>query len=361
MKNSSCDIIIPVWNQLEATRQCIDSIFKNTHYPYRLIIIDNGSFRDAAEYLRKLEKEHASKIILIRNDENAGFVRAVNQGMRKSCAPYICLMNNDTIPADGWLEELVSITEVHPKVGVVNPSSNTFGQCQPCKSGENLAGQVQELYSARGFCMLIKRELLDAIGLFDEIFGTGYFEETDFSFKAQKAGFSIVRAKGSYVYHAENVSFKELKNNDEIFAANEKVFFSRWGHPVRVGYFIDRIDSVNLINEIALGVARNGHQISIFLKRGLDLPVDADHFGIRRNDLPAQFFGVASVYKVLKRKMKKRFDFILTDNYILGNFLKAISFLHKSKVRIAPRKEELLAALNEESRKLAFSKVSGGG
>src|SRR3990167_9235110 len=121
-----CDIIIPVWNQLEFTKNCIDSISKNTR-DFRLIIIDNASDSQTRDFLGAL-KDRGDPILLVRNEQNLGFVKAANQGMRLSDAPYICLLNNDTLVTAGWLEEMVSILEKNPNIGLLNPSSNTLGQ-----------------------------------------------------------------------------------------------------------------------------------------------------------------------------------------------------------------------------------------
>ena len=358
MQKNSCDIIIPVWDQLKTTQDCIESITRNTAYPYRLMIVDNGSGKETRDYLDSLKAGAGLNIELIRNEKNLGFVKAVNQGMKASSAPYICLMNNDTIATDGWLEEMVKIAEAGPEVGIVNPSSNTFGQ-DPCGGSieeyaaalKRFAGRTQELYAARGFCMLIKRDLIERIGPFDEIFSIGYFEETDFSYRAQAAGFSIVRAKGAYVYHRENVSFKELKDSKGLFAGNEKIFFERWGRPVRVGYFADNAIARDKIEKIAESVARSGHQIFIFLKKGIDWPVALDHINIRRVDVDPLFFCFSSVYSVFKRKNKKKLEILLTDNKFLGNILSGLRSIHDSEVIVGPDVNDLLQIINKASRR----------
>lgn len=353
-----CDIIIPVWNQLEITRNCINSIIQNTAYPYRLIIIDNASDKETEWYLKSLNEKNNLNLKYIRNDENIGFVKAVNQGIKLSDAPYLCIMNNDTIAADGWLKEMVDVMEGYPQLGLVNPSSNTSGQF-PGKdeSIDEYAlglrcfkGQIQELYTCRGFCMLLRRAVVEKIGILDEGYHIGYFDDTDYCKRAQEAGYRTARAKAAYVYHKENISFKELDDNEILFKNNEKIFFERWGRPVRVAYFIDRINSKNRINDIAISAARSGHQVLIFLKRGLVWPVSLDHFDIRRCDINTVFFGIVSIYKILKRKKKKKIDIILTDNRIFGNFLKMIKNLHGADIVIGPDRENVLELLKAKSR-----------
>ncbi len=322
-----CDIIIPVWDQLEATRRCIVSIRENTDYPYRLIIIDNASGEETRNYLHTL-----ADILLIRNEENAGFVKAVNQGLRASNASYMCIMNNDTIATAGWLKEMIDVVESNPGIGIVNPSSNTSGQTAP----EHMKGQIQELYNCRGFCMLLKREVIEKTGLFDEIYSPGYFEETDYSKRAHENGFMIARAKGAYVYHSEGASFKNLNERQALFQRNERIFFRRWGRPIRVAYLVDEKTPVEKVEGIAAAAARRGDQILIFLKKGLDWPIAIDHFEIRRVDIGRLFFNFIALCKILKRKEKKKIDVILTDDKAFGNFLASIKNMHKADVVVNP-------------------------
>jgi len=350
MPENSCDIIIPVWNEREATAGCVDSIAGHTDYPYRLIVIDNGSDKDTAGYLLALSKKYGPRMRLIRNEKNLGFVRAANQGMRISSAPYLCLMNNDTIATDGWLEEMVSVMESGPKIGIVNPSSNTFGQAPSrdesidayAARSRGSSGRTQELYACRGFCALIRRNVIERVGLFDEAFKTGYFEETDLSCRARAAGFEIVRAKGSYVYHEEGLSFKGLKERETLFAGNEKIFFERWGRPIRIGCFIDKAGSEERIDRLAAAAARNGHQVFVFLKKGLPWPIGLDHINIRRVDLGSLFFGPAAVYSVLRRKRKKALELLIAEDRTLGGLFKRMKALHGSEVMIGPEADAVL-------------------
>lgn len=351
----SCDIVIPVWNELETTRTCIDSILNHTAYPYRLIIIDNGSDKHTRDYLSSLRYLKNQSVILIRNDQNLGFVKAINQGMRTSSAAYLCLMNNDTVATDGWLNEMAEVADAHSEIGLVNPSSNTSGQFpgqgvtvdRYALTLKHFKGDIQYLSTGRGFCMLIKREVVDKIGFLDEGYGIGYFEETDYSKKARKAGYEIARAKASYVWHEGSISFKNIKDNRALFEKNERVFYKRWGRPVKVGLFLGDTSSQEAIDKLARTIVNGGHQIWIFLKRGLAWPVKLDHYEIRKVDLNSFFFGFASIYQVLKRKKKKRVDIIVTDNVLLGSLFKLTRPMHGSNV-IGIRDADKLAELMQQ-------------
>lgn len=341
-----CDIIVPVWNELAATKECVDSIVKNTAYPHKLIIVDNGSDRGTAGYLAGLKARADIDVNVIRNDENLGFARAVNQGILASDAQYVCIMNNDTIASPDWLEEMIKVFEGNPGIGILNPSSNTSGQ----KGSDPFCGQIQELHRARGFCMLIRREVIEKVGLFDESYGRGYFEETDYSYRAQAAGIRIARVKSAYVYHKEGLSFRRMSDKDELFNRNEKMFREKWGRSVRAGYFVDKAGAGEKINDIAINAARSGHQIWIFLKSGLEWPVKIDHFDIRRVNLSPFFFPLAAAWQILKRKKKKPLDIVMTDSVPFGNLVKKLNVLNDSDIVVNPDKDSLMDMLKEKSK-----------
>lgn len=344
---ASCDIIIPVWNQLEATRKCLESVEKNTSYPYRVILVDNGSEKDVKAYLERFAAVSHGRVTLISNEENTGYIKAVNQALKYANADHVCVMNNDTDVCSGWLEEMARVMDSDAGIGIVNPSSNTSGQL-PCiwqniadyaNSLKKYAGQTQELFNCRGFCMLIRPELFKKIGYFDESYGPGYFEEADFSRKAISAGYRIVRAKASYVFHTESLSFKKLGNASEIFDVNKMLFEKRWGRSLKIGFavFDDRDDGMGAL---ALELARRGHQSWIFLKRGVNWPVDVDHFDLRRVDISGWASGIHLLYQLTKRRKKKGMDVMIVSDGILRRVLLSTKKLHGVEVEEYSRYRE---------------------
>ena len=312
-----CSIIIPVWNQLESTRACVDSVFRNTDSGYRLIIIDNASQDETRRYLEGLAALKDSPVTVIRNEENTGFVKAANQGMRISEGPYVCILNNDTLVTGHWLREMIGILSGSPDIGIVNPSSNNLGQ-RPAAGGSiddyasrlysEERGRFAELGSAIGFCMLIKRTLIEKIGLFDEAYGPGTFEDTDFSRRAVREGFRCVRACGAYVYHKEGGSFGRSREYDSNFARNRALYESRWGRPKRVLYRASKRDLVLSGNSVArmLKLAREGNWVYIYLRESADVKDIPAHSNIVVKKFPDSFFGVRTAMKMLTKK--KRFD-----------------------------------------------------
>lgn len=329
-----CDIIIPIWNQMVFTRDCINSIKKYTKCPFRLILVDNASDAETRVYLESIKD---AGTLLIRNEKNLGFVKAVNQGIAASDAEYVCLLNNDTIVTDGWLEEMIAVAGSAKDIGVVNPASNNLGQKPAAGEPVELyarklkkeSGKYVEMGAAIGFCMLIKREVLMHIGAFDEIYGMGNFEDTDFSRRAIKEGYRCVTARGAYVYHRENSSFNMIKTFNEDFNRNKEIYEFRWGKPKRLAYILDSYDE-NILKRLeadSIRLARNGNWVWYFLKEHLEMP---QHSNIKVVEFPQKYFYLKTIFGILKKK--KKFDEIFVGDKNLFNVLDKISFIHKAKV-----------------------------
>ena len=333
--SGKCDIVIPVWNNLDLTRDCIDSITEYTRYSYRIILIDNASDTPTKRYLDLLKERLSDAVEIIRNQENRGFIRAVNQGMKRSGTPYICIMNNDTLVTEGWLGEMIDVLLSNDAIGIINPSSNTSCQFPGkldihtyARSLKHFKGKHQELYTCRAFAMVVKRCVIESVGYLDERYGMGYFDDTDYCKRAQKAGFRTVRAKASYVYHKESQSFAKIDRRNSIFAENEKKFISKWGKQLRVAYVLPgpgcpeetKRASSNINN-----IATAGHQVWIFTKAGIKAKLNLiDHENIRFYCYPRLFFNAVVVYKIWKRKRKKSLNIILANGAFFCYLPKAI-------------------------------------
>ncbi|MDD5440460.1 MAG: glycosyltransferase, partial [Candidatus Omnitrophica bacterium] len=270
-------------------------------------------------YLESLKNEQT---MVVRNEENKGFIKAVNQGIRYADADYICILNNDVVVTKGWLEETVRVLADSPDVGVANPSSNSSGQF-PGRDGihayaeglRKYAGTYQELYRCRGFAMVIKSSVTREVGFFDERYGQGYFDDTDYSKRVQKAGYKTVRAKGAYVYHLESRSFNKVKGVEQLFHNNEQMFNKQWGRYLHVGYAIRDFGTggeAGEVSETINRIVRNGHQALIFASsRVRQKLVLVDHESIRFVPCPDFFYPASVLYKVLRRKKKKKIDILV--------------------------------------------------
>ncbi len=331
-----CDIVIPVWNMKELTEQCVNSVVRRTSFPYRLIIVDNASGKETREYLEGLAKRKDIDVRLIRNEENLGNSKGANQGIRASDAEYVCILDNDTIVMDHWLTEMVHAAESGEKIGIVNPLSN-FGAKKPLgrkweyaasEAYQKGAGKYMETAAAIGFCFLIKRKVINDIGVWPESYGPGYFEDTEYSIRAIRKGYKVVIAQGAYVVHLEHSSFKKTGFFDELFARNQKIFYDEFGKSKRLLYILNDNNMMGL-DKNAYQNAQNRNWIWVFLRKGSRVEVP-NHAYIKLFYLGSPFFEVNCIFRVLKRK--KRFDVIYSDSPPLAKKLNALKSMHGAAV-----------------------------
>jgi GT2 family glycosyltransferase len=347
-ENFVCDIVLLVFNNITLTKNCIESILNNTDVPSKLIIVDNGSEKNVRDQLSRVKGNDNVKVTIILNEKNLGFARGMNIGIRNSNSQFVCLLNNDTIVTPGWLNNMIEVGLKNPGIGVINPASNNFGQYPP--KGKNLeaysgelrkqfAGKYTEVGQCIGFCMLIKRELIEKIGLLDEEQGFMFFEDTDYCYRAKRAAFKCAIALGAYVYHHEHKSFGRIKGIDKIFKKSQEAFYKRWGKPQRVVLILSqRLEGEpNPIAYYARGIRdllRDNHFVYI-ITMSRPTGETLDELGISHANLRficyRKSFLLRCFLKILLRR-KKRFDFIIArDSYIL-NILKKTVPIHKTAV-----------------------------
>ena len=247
------DIVLCVHNAFEDVKECLTSIRRHTKVDYRLLIVDDGSQPETRDFLKSWVQE-VSVATLFRNETARGYTKAANIGLRASKGDYIILLNSDTIVTPGWIEKLIECATSRKNIGIVGPLSNCASwQSIPeifDKNGGWMINNIPEGYSletlsdivanvsdktfpcvnfVNGFCYMIKRAVIDAIGWLDEeSFPYGYGEENDFSIRARKAGFKLAIADHAYVYHSKSKSFGH-ERRQELSKQGSAAFKSK--HP----------------------------------------------------------------------------------------------------------------------------------
>jgi O-antigen biosynthesis protein len=111
-RSGMASIVIPCWNQLEFTRQCVSALVRYTRAPWELIAVNNGSTDGTADYLVGVQDAAHVPVAVISNVNNLGFPAAINQGLRQARGDYLVLLNNDVVATDGWLDQLVALTNM---------------------------------------------------------------------------------------------------------------------------------------------------------------------------------------------------------------------------------------------------------
>lgn len=191
-------IVIPIFNGKDYTRSCLNSLFnlikEGDQYPYRVILVDNGSTDGSNDLLGEFS---GLPIRYLRNEKNEGFAVAVNQGIKLALdmgSEEVLVLNNDTLIIPETVLSLREQLYKLPDAGLVGPVSNYAGGIQginikDCKPEnyvkisnavyEKNKGKVAEAGVVTGLCMMIKREVIEKVGYFDERFKPGMFEDND--------------------------------------------------------------------------------------------------------------------------------------------------------------------------------------
>ncbi len=224
-----------MYKGFEVTVSCIEHLAnsRNTNQTaFEIVVIDDYS---PDSYLSTWLDEQvvALDFQLLRNDTNLGFVRTVNRGMQLSSTHDIVLLNSDAMVAGDWLDRLQRCAYREANIGTVTPFSNNAEICSyPKFCVDNQLPEGMDVHALHaifaranddmhvdiptgvGFCMYIRRELLDDIGLFDaDTFGRGYGEENDFCMRALEKGWRNTLACDVFVAHVGAVSFDETSNS----------------------------------------------------------------------------------------------------------------------------------------------------
>ena len=234
-------IIIPVFNAPEHLRRCLAAVRRNTTFPYRIVLIDDASNADGMAAI--FSNAEASGDLVLRNSENLGFTKSVNLGIESSVGDVV-LLNSDTEVGPRWLEKLVWTAYSNPSVGTVSAVSQNAGAFSvptiydtndlvrglttddnAVLLGRSLASGRMNVPTGHGFCLFIRRAVLNEIGALDPIsFPRGYGEENDFCMRALKAGYQNVVQPRVVVGHAKGASF--LSERDKLMSDGQLVLRS---------------------------------------------------------------------------------------------------------------------------------------
>jgi len=239
-------VVMPVYNAPGDVTRCVESVLAHTTGAYRLVLIDDASSDPAvAACFQELDRRGLPHVTLLRNDVNLGFTGTANRGLRLS-QDDVVLLNSDTIVTQGWLTALVRCIGSDPCIGTATPFSNNAEICSfPRFCENNVWPEGADLEAVRaalaraavptypdlptgvGFCLYVRRALIDAIGIFDPAFGKGYGEENDFCLRAARAGWRNVLCDDAFVLHLGERSFGGRKT--ELGARNIRILLER--HP----------------------------------------------------------------------------------------------------------------------------------
>jgi GT2 family glycosyltransferase len=262
-------IVVPVRDNLPLTRLSLESVLGNTslEHEYELIVVDNGSALETRTYLTALAESNP-QVRVLPNDANLGFAAAVNQGLRAARGDVLVLLNNDVVAVPGWLDELRNRLE-DGSVGLLGPLANrganeaevsmatyrTYGDL--LEVAQQMRGEaratVTEVPTMTMFCTAMRRDVYERVGLLDERFGLGLFEDDDYSLRVRGAGYRLAVADGVLVHHFGQATVGDpavVPDYGKLFHENRCLFEEKWGIRWQPRYRREEREYVELVARI---------------------------------------------------------------------------------------------------------------
>ena len=236
-------IVILNFNQLKVSCEFLDSCKLLTYDNYEIILVDNASREDPGQYI----KEHYPQVVYIRNDKNLGFTGGNNVGIAAAKGDYVFVVNNDTEVTPNLLEKLLEPFERDPSIGVVSPKIKYFsnptliqyagytpmnpitGQAVALGSKQEDLGQFDNsgyTYFAHGAAMLVKREVIEKVGAFADVFFI-YYEELDWGERIRRAGYKIYYQAEAEIFHKESVTMGKESPMKAYYHTRNRILFMR--------------------------------------------------------------------------------------------------------------------------------------
>jgi len=286
-KTDKVSIITLCYNNSKFTKECIERLYEVTPPGFELILVDNASEDNTKGVLKNLKKTYSGKghdIKCIFNKKNHGFAKGNNIGLAKATRPYICYLNNDTLPQWGWLERMVDVLETKKDAGVVGAKlyfpktkggewkvqhagveltregkPNHIGRYQLDKQVRKVG--IEEVIAVTGACMLVRKGLAE----FNEKFVRGYFEDIDLCFRANLAKYKTYINHEAKLIHYEGKTQDIAKRRDrELFdrisEKNKELFHKLWDKKMsklsKVSGVVDVV-GVEGVNNVEIGGGNN--------------------------------------------------------------------------------------------------------
>jgi GT2 family glycosyltransferase len=201
-------VVLAVFDQLELTRACLESL-RDTTAPFDLCVIDNGSGPETRAYFEQFP--HTFPLSYHRNDENVGLIRALNQGANLARSEFVCFLHNDTEMSDPrWLGRLEGAVTSDRHIGLaglygarkLRGDGRYVGRTiVHCLKGRGaLSADVVEVAALDGVCLFLRRSLLESIGGFDERYGFFHGYDRDISFAVREAGWRCAVVNAPFVH-----------------------------------------------------------------------------------------------------------------------------------------------------------------
>ena len=219
-KKPFVSVVVVNYNGLKFLKNCLTSLLNTKYENFEIILVDNCSVNGSMAIGKKLVSKHPYHRI-IQNKKNLGFAEGSNIGAKSSCGDYIAFLNNDTEVEPDWLDEPIKVMQINPSIGICQckllslPDRGYFDSAGDIvdrygvtirRGGdwrEEDVGQydkVKPIFSARGAAMIVQRNVIEEVGLFDPLFSLAY-TDIDLCWRARLRGYKVYYIPQSIVYH----------------------------------------------------------------------------------------------------------------------------------------------------------------
>ncbi|WP_420629584.1 glycosyltransferase [Candidatus Leptofilum sp.] len=220
----SVAVLVLNWNGRSLLETCLPTLLKQTYVNYKIVLVDNASTDESVGWVQA----NYPQVQIIQNEENLGFSRGINAGLRQISADVVVLLNNDVLVRPEWLVEMVRPFAQDPTVGIVGAKllfpdgtiqhlgaelsyplahSHHFHYKEPDR---NQIAAVRDVHYVTGASLAVRQDVLTQIGLLDEAFHPFYYEEVDFCTRARAAGFRVVVAPQAVATHDESATMAQV-------------------------------------------------------------------------------------------------------------------------------------------------------
>ena len=230
MTTPRCSIIIPAYNHASLTRQCVDALLASPaeSFDTEIIVVDDAS----QDLTSRLLARYGSTVRTVRHEINTGFATSCNDGAIVADGEFLLFLNNDTLPTRGWLRALMGYLATHPQVGIVGskllfPNDTiqhagvAFVDQGPIHlyyrfpAGHPAVSKSRRFQAVTGACMLVRRDLFEALNGFDPAFHNVY-EDVDLCLRAGRLGHEVHYCHESVLYHFQSLTRQASRTGTDL-------------------------------------------------------------------------------------------------------------------------------------------------
>jgi len=268
------DIIIPVYNAVTCVKQCVSSIYEHiSHRINKVILFDDASSEESFEAIKTLDYPNMETY---RSDRNYGYGQTVNKAFEKTETNLVLVLNSDVVAESDFLSPLVDAMNKDRRLGAIHPVPESSDKYAGYKDNNGFVITHQ----LSGYAYLIRKDVFINAGMFDAVYGRGYFEDTALARDIADLGWATGLHRKSILSHVGSSSFTKSEIS-ELYESNEKIYRERYPESCRRVLILSKYKSIDDLSGKAKSLIENttvkGGRVFFASNEIRDLP----NYGIR--------------------------------------------------------------------------------